>query len=288
MKQGWLIYSGSDAQTNQTYIDWFIKEAELQDLNLELILREDISIGIVANERSIKINGKSVSKPAFVVVRIMDPFLSLYLESCGIAVFNPSSISRVCNDKALTHHCISKLNIPMVDTLFFRKNNNPASPPLPYPFVAKETMGRGGSQVYYIEDHKGWENAVSVITDDFIVQSSNVKLGKDLRVFVVGREIVGAVLRESDHDFRANFKLGGSAKLYTLSEQEKSMIQKIVNHFNFGMVGIDFLIGTDDGLLFNEIEDVVGSRTLSAVSNINIVWKYVTYIKTTIEKRNSD
>ena len=54
---------------------------------------------------------------------------------------------------------------------------------------------------------------------------------------------------------------------------------KIVHAFDFGMVGIDFLIGQDGHLYFNEIEDIVGSRTLSHVSDLNILKEYVTYIK---------
>jgi gamma-F420-2:alpha-L-glutamate ligase len=114
---------------------------------------------------------------------------------------------------------------------------------------------------------------------DIIVQACNVQLGKDLRVFVVGEEIIGAVLRESSEDFRANFKLGGSARLYQLNETEEKMIRKIMHYFHFDMAGIDFLIGLDGELLFNEIEDVVGSRILSMVRGANILAAYVAHIK---------
>lgn len=105
-------------------------------------------------------------------------------------------------------------------------------------------------------------------------------------MFVVGKEIIGAVMRENSQDFRANFKLGGSARLYELQENELAIINKITSHFNFDMVGIDFLIDLDGELLFNEIEDVVGSRTLSAVSNVNILKKYIAHIKSEINERN--
>src|SRR5690625_6839454 len=88
-------------------------------------------------------------------------------------------------------------------------------------------------------------------------------MGKDLRVFVIGKQIIAAVLRVNNNDFRANFKLGGSAFLYHLTIDEVEMINKIINHFDFGLVGIDFLIDKEGNLLFNEIEDVVGSRILS-------------------------
>ncbi|MDY0396883.1 hypothetical protein RWE15_24520 [Virgibacillus halophilus] len=113
-----------------------------------------------------------------------------------------------------------------------------------------------------------------------IIQSSaDVQPGRDIRVFVVGKKIIGAVLRKSDNDFRANFTLGGTAEWYELSQSEKETIQTIINHFDFGMVGIDFLIDHTGRLLFNEMEDVVGSRTLSEVSEVNILKEYIKLIK---------
>lgn len=54
------------------------------------------------------------------------------------------------------------------------------------------------------------------------MQPTAVQMGKDLRVFVVGKEIIGAVLRESTTDFRANFTLGGDARLYSLNDSEEN------------------------------------------------------------------
>src|SRR5699024_12685425 len=112
-----------------------------------------------------------------------------------------------------------------------------------------------------------------------IIHNCAVQISKEVQVIIVGQEIIGAVLRDSKDDFRANFTISGSARLYEIKDAERQMIQKITTQFDLGMVGIDFLIGSDGSLLFNEIEDIVGSRTLSAVSDINIIQKYITHIK---------
>nr|WP_026681294.1 ATP-grasp domain-containing protein [Priestia megaterium] len=280
MSKGWLIYSKKDIDVNQSYINWFIKEASYQSIQLELIIREDITAGIINNARTVRVNGFPITKPEFAIVRTIDPLLSLHLEACDITVFNSSSISRICNDKALTHHRMHNLRIPMVDTLYSKKQYLTDTPPLAYPFIIKETAGRGGKQVFLIENDQQYTSISQVLANtELIVQPSTVEHGKDIRVFIVGKEIIAAVKRENDKDFRANFKLGGSASLYDLSDKERSMIQSIVNHFDFGMVGIDFLISYNGELLFNEIEDIVGSRTLSKVSDINILRTYMTYIR---------
>lgn len=280
MQTGWLIYSKQDAQQNKPYIDWFIEEARLQDLLLKLILREELTIGIINNARTIYFKNEIVNKPDFAVVRTIEPLLSTHLEACGVVVFNSSTIARICNDKALTHHHITDLAIPMVNTIFIKKEDMSDQPPMTFPFVIKETTGRGGAQVYLIETPYDWKQCISNLsTNNIIIQSCNVQLGKDIRVFVVGEEIIGAVLRESSEDFRANFKLGGSAYWYELHPKERAVIRKIITYFDFDMVGIDFLIGLNGELLFNEVEDIVGSRTLSAVSDINLLEQYVSHIK---------
>lgn len=287
MKQsGWLIYSQEDAKRNRSYIEWLIKEAQLQDLSLSLVLRENLSIGIMNNQQNILLNGSPIEPPSFAVIRTPEPMLNLFLENCGVSVFNSSAISRLCNHKAKTHYEINKLGIPMVDTYFLKRTNLQNSPPLPYPFVIKESVGRSGKQVYFIQSDQDWKASTDQFTSpDLIIQSSDVQLGKDVRVFIIGKEIIGAVMRISTVDFRANFGLGGKAKWYPLNDDERYVIEKIVQTYDFDLVGIDFLIDQNGNFLFNEIEDVVGSRILSATSNINLLEKYVSHIKEVLNKK---
>src|SRR5699024_9006274 len=140
--------------------------------------------------------------------------------------------------------------------------------------------GRSGKQVHYITNNEEWADAKKCLgTTDVIIQSTDVKIGHDVRVFIVGKEIVGAVLRKSTGGFRANFKLGGTAEYFPLDDEKIELIEKIIHHFDFDMVGIDFLISNEGKFLFNEIEDVVGSRILSATSDENILRKYILHIK---------
>jgi gamma-F420-2:alpha-L-glutamate ligase len=283
--KGWLIYNEKDAIENKTYIEWFIKEARKQELTLELIIREQLTIGITQNQHSILYNQSSTELPRFAIVRTVEPLLNLQLEYLGVSVFNSAKISDICNHKGKTYFEIAKLDIPMPKTLFLKSENLNQTPPLNYPFVIKEVAGRGGKQVHIIQNNKQWDNFLAHKTNtEYVIQDTNVQLGKDLRVFVVGKEIIGAVLRESKTDFRANYKLGGDASWYALASNEETLITKIIQQFDFGMVGIDFLIGHHGELIFNEIEDIVGSRTLSAVSDINILEKYVSLIKSKVTR----
>ncbi|WP_053219008.1 ATP-grasp domain-containing protein [Virgibacillus senegalensis] len=282
---GWLLYKKEDAVSNNAYIEWFIEECRKQDINLLLVLREELTIGVFNGKLEVKTNKKQ-SWPDFCVVRIVEPLLNKQLEMLGIKVFNSSEVSYLCNNKAVTHQKMAALGIPMVDTIFLQSDQLGDHLPMHPPFVMKEATGRGGKQVYKITDSAHWQTVrQKVRAKDVIIQDSAVQAGKDLRVFVVGDVIVGAVLRSNKADFRANFKLGGEAEWYELSQEEARMVRSIIDSFSFSMVGIDFLFSEDGKLLFNEIEDVVGSRTLSIVSDVNILAKYVKLIKKEMKER---
>ncbi|QDP40753.1 ATP-grasp domain-containing protein [Radiobacillus deserti] len=274
---GWIIYRKDDAKRNRSYIDWFVDECAKQSIELKLVLREEIEIGI--RNQALSLQAPYQLSPDFAIVRTIEPLLSAHLESLGIQVFNSSSISTMANHKGIAHQQIAKLGIPMVDTILFRKHDQVKHPPLPFPVVVKNAEGRGGKQVYLVHNIQKWQALNTQQWDaDWIVQSCDVQPGKDLRVFVVGKCIIAAVLRENKTDFRANFSLGGTAQLYELNQDELEIVQAIVRAFSFDLVGIDFLFSPEGDLLFNEIEDIVGSRTLSQLSSINLLQIYVSHI----------
>src|SRR5690625_5723465 len=85
---GWLIYNKKDALENESYIKWMIDEAKKQQLSVTLVLREDISTGIFANQQEIRLHNQPVRLPLFAIVRTIDPLLSHHLENAGVKTFN--------------------------------------------------------------------------------------------------------------------------------------------------------------------------------------------------------
>ena len=71
--------------------------------------------------------------------------------------------------------------------------------------------------------------------------------------------------------------------MYSLTADEQELVQKIIDLFNFDMVGIDFILDDNGNLVFNEIEDVVGARMLYQCSDIDIVKEYLSYISKKIK-----
>lgn len=286
---GWLLYNKEDAKRNETFISWFLEEAQKLAFEMSLVLKEELLYGI-RNHR-LYLEHQKFSLPDFVVMRHIDPLLTKQFELLGVRVFNTSFVADCCNDKAKTHQYLASSGIRMMDTIFLKTHELQVdSIPFDYPFVLKAVEGRGGQHVYLLTSKSELQALVSQLTShSIIIQKLGPVPGKDVRVFVIGNDIIGATLRTSSSSFKANVSLGGTSSLYQLCSSEKELVNKIVSRFNgeLGFVGIDFLFDEDGKFVFNEIEDVVGSRTLSANSTINVVKLYLQHIRTCITKAAS-
>jgi RimK family alpha-L-glutamate ligase len=283
---GWIVYTREESIRNELFINRFLDNAPSFEMDLKLVLVEELVIGIEGNNVILKYNGVQCTPPAFIIMRTIQPILSIHFEEMGSRVFNSASASFLFNHKFKTHQQLAKLEIQMMDTYYTKKHSLLDNElPLDFPFVIKACHGRGGNQVFKVIDQQELRSCLDNIDEEeIILQEVCPNPGKDLRVFIVGNEVIGAVLRESEIDFRANYSLGGNARFYELNESEKRVIQKILDHFTFDFVGIDFIFDENNSMIFNEIEDVVGSRTLSATSEVDCVMIYFQYIKNTLEK----
>ena len=279
--KGWLLYNRADAKRNEGYIAFHKEEGKKLDMQIELLYIEKIEFGVKHNEWYVLYEGQIISNPDFAIVRMNYPLLSRQLELLGIPVFNNSFVASICNDKAQTYQYVAKTGIPMVDSKFVHKKFLMEQlDTIPRPFVVKSVSGHGGQQVFLIEE--GAKDILPIydkLDDNVVIQPLVGSKRQDLRVYVVGNEIVGAVLRTGQNGFKSNFSLGGKAEYFELEEDEKEIVEKIIDLFDFGLAGIDFIIGDRGELIFNEIEDVVGSRMLYSCTDINIVALYLAYIK---------
>lgn len=277
---GWLIYSEYEAKRNQNYIDFYLEEGKKREIKFHLLIAERIEIGVKDSVWFLSYDGLAIKHPDFVICRIRYPLLTKQLEYMGIKTFNNSKISEIGNDKARTYQYVANANISIIDSVFCKKGfMKEKLETLSYPLIVKSTGGHGGTEVYLLEKREDISKVLSICQkEDVVIQPYISKSHQDLRVYVIGKKIIAAVLRTAKEDFRSNFCLGGDVRLYELSSREKEQIEKVIQLFDFGLVGIDFIIGDQGELLFNEIEDVVGSRMLYQCSNINIVDLYLEYI----------
>lgn len=281
---GWIIYFRQAAEYNRQYINFYIEEGAKLGVDIRLVLVEELEFGIKNNSWFIKHLKSESAYPDFVICRAIYPLLSRQLEYMGIKVYNNSFVSEICNDKAGTYQYLASTGIAMADSSFYKGLQlDDIISELKDERVVKAVEGHGGSQVFLLRpDQTGKKDMADIKQalngSDLVLQPKIGHKNQDLRVYVIGKEIVAAVLRRAKEGFKANFSLGGEVALYELSRDEQALVESIIDRFDFGLVGIDFLIADDGQLIFNEIEDVVGSRMLYKCSDINIVERYLKYI----------
>src|SRR5699024_245566 len=92
-----------------------------------------------------------------------------------------------------------------------------------YPFIIKEAFGSFGEQVYLIKNEKELINRLDALKNrPFLVQQFIASsFGQDIRLQVIGDEVVTAMKRTALDDFRANVTAGGTMEPYTASPEEK-------------------------------------------------------------------
>lgn len=283
-QQGWILYTQKERMRNRHYIDLYRDACERYDLSLKLGIYDPVQIWNETTRMRLAAFESSGGRPDFVINRTRDYKLAAALEKCGVTVYNHSSIAELGNHKAKACRFMEQNGIAMMPTVYGIQN-----PPW-YPAVVKSADGHGGTEVYWISDRQQmehWKRTIKQPQKEYLIQQAASDLGRDVRVYLIGNEIVASVLRSSGHDFRSNFCLGGSVRLYDLSQKERSLVKQVVSKLEdayaakrqslIGMAGIDFIFHHGQ-MVFNEIEDMAGARSLYSLSDYNIVDAYVEWI----------
>ncbi len=263
--KGLLVYDPYGAKRNAEFIEKLTASAKARGIELKLCLF-DANFSI----------DKDID---FAAVRTVAPALSAELEKRGIRVFNNSETSKIANDKWLTYSMCRKLGIPTVPTY----DKIPDEPLLPC--VVKSRNGHGGAEVYLTTtsaDLTQTCNGLTAVGKTYIVQKLATP-SKDMRLYMLGGEVVASVLRTSDADFRSNFSLGGKCELCPPTAEQVDIAKRVCARLRCDYVGIDFIPYNGD-LVLNEIEDVVGARMLYELTDIDIAEKFAEYIRSEIKK----
>lgn len=299
MNIAYIIYYDEEAKKNSGFIDMLKSECRKYDIALEYISFEKVNL---MSESSFENKFKKIF---FVINRTREYKLSLRFEKINVKVFHSSKITELGNNKYKTYCCLKEYfeknkNEPqgewIAHTVLVKADdlNNVLNDYIGKDYVIKSVDGHGGSQVFSLNDdgtklgsyRKNRDNAKNNIYKslqghDCVLQKRIDSDSNDIRVYIVFGKIYAAVLRHGNDGFKSNFSLGGSVEEYFLDEEQKKFIEKFIEAFGAGqlsMAGIDFILTRDGNLIFNELEEMVGSRMLYNCSKHDIVREYVEQI----------
>ena len=291
--KGWLIYDHEGAGRNPDYIDYHHTLGKKYGIEFDLVFAEELVTGDSREAGTgsdteiihrIRRREEHFSSPGFVIVRTICPKLNRALEQAGLPTYNSYRVSSVANHKGRCVELIrAETDVPTIPTTTFSPTEL-ADGLKAYPgYVLKTASGHGGTEVIRIPESGLSLEEVGIWSEkgeELILQPFVEGPGDDVRIFVVGDRIVGAVKRTAPPgDFRSNFSLGGSVVRFEPDTKMEGYVRQILRLFDFGMAGIDFLCDDQGGFIFNEIEDVVGARMLyRACPETDILDEYMRFL----------
>jgi RimK family alpha-L-glutamate ligase len=241
-----------DYETRKLVESFTAKEIQVRvcapDL-FDIIVDKDILKGI-------KYKGEDIELPQLVLVRLGAGILPFQLavlrhfEQAGVTVVNSSVAIETVKDKLRTSQILSRHNIPIPNTMLVRYpiDDNLITENIGYPCVVKVVTGSYGAGVYLCEKKRDYKKLV-----DFIEKLGNKKTlivqeylgerpGEDLRVLVIGGQVIGAMKRTApEGDFRANITNGGTGSLFEVTPEIDVIARETAQVLGLSIAGIDLL-----------------------------------------------
>ncbi len=266
MIRGALIYDAVGFERNQWFIQQFLDKAHSFNLDLKFYIHQTNELTL---ESLLEDNVK------FSIVRTISPTLSKLLEKNQIKVFNNSLVSEIANNKFKTYELCRFLDIPVMNTNVLKSYEQNFL----FPKVVKTVDGHGGNQVFLVNSN---DEVIDILNKykntQLIIQDVCSEVGKDMRIYLLDGKVLATVLRTAKSGFKSNYSLGGRVNLSTPNEQQLQIIAKLVEKLKPDFIGIDFIFNNGKWVL-NEIEDVVGTRMIYNLTDIDVVSLYLEHVK---------
>ncbi|AXH99329.1 ATP-grasp domain-containing protein [Sporosarcina sp. PTS2304] len=260
--KGYIYYTADEATRNQAFIDDLLKTSTSVGIDLEVLYEPP------------------TERADFILFRDRNSKLASQLENTGYRLINRASVQAIANDKLRTFELAMMLGIPTVPTT--RTDHQLPTVPL----VLKTRDGHGGSEVFLCKTDEQVDDVLKQFDPKNLIVQPFIESGAtDVRVFMLGEEVLGAVKRIGMKDsFKSNYTLGGTVEKYTLDDEQTRQVQMIARAISSDYIGIDFILPTTGGWLLNEIEDPVGARSLYVTHDFSVTKKLLTYVKEQLQK----
>ncbi|MDX1313949.1 MAG: RimK family alpha-L-glutamate ligase [Eudoraea sp.] len=200
-------------------------------------------------------------------------------------------ITRARN-KVRTLQIMSRNQIPIPETLF---SINPYNIEEQIkilggtPVVIKLQEGTHGLGVILAETKKSAKSLIdtfykmdmSILLQKFISEAN----GEDIRIFVVGDQVVASMKRSSPvEEFRSNVHRGAETEVVQISEKERKIALDAAKLLGLGVAGID-LIRSQKGPLLLEVNASPGLHGIETTTGINVAKEIVQYVEKQARKK---
>ena len=202
-------------------------------------------------------------------------------------VYTPNTSNGITNsrDKLRSLQILSKHDIGIPQTAFVRDRNDvlPAIERVGgAPVIIKLIEGTQGVGVILADNNKIAEAIIetlhgakqNVLIQKFVAESK----GKDVRAFVIGDRVVGAIRRVAQgQEFRSNVHRGGKAEAITLAPEYEATAVRAAQILGLRVAGVDMLEATG-GPQVMEVNSSPGLEGIEGATGLDIAGAVIDYI----------
>lgn len=208
------------------------------------------------------------------------------LNSWGVKTVNRAPVVAMCGDKLLTTAALSRHNVPSPVThiAFTPEAALEAIETMGYPVVLKPVIGSWGRLISKVNDREAAEALLEhksvlghFLHEIFYLQEYIKKPGRDIRIIMLGDEIVSAIYRSSEH-WVTNTARGASSTPCPVDDALAKIAHDASDAVGGGFLAIDVIEDPDRGYLINEINPTPEFRGSETATGADIPNKIIDYL----------
>jgi ribosomal protein S6--L-glutamate ligase len=192
-------------------------------------------------------------------------------------------------DKLLAHQLLARARVPMPITAFAHSPKDTkglVAVAGGAPVVLKLLSSTQGKGVLLAESRKAAERLVDAfrgLDANFLVQEFVEEAGgADIRAFVVGNKVVGAMRRQAAKgEFRSNLHRGGTASAAKLASDEREIAREAAKVLGLQIAGVD-LLQTGSGPKVLEVNSSPGLKGIEAATGKDIASLIIEHLETVV------
>jgi ribosomal protein S6--L-glutamate ligase len=283
MKIGILI-SSEPRQEVATGSTRFEEAASERGIDCERLYSPLFSFHVDGEECTVRYEGRLfegydalVYRPNFIEEPSLHAYVPELLMRAGVPVLNGRTDVDATKNKLVQHIRFLEEGIPMPQWAIAKRAEEAriAAVEIGFPVIVKTPFGTHGIGVFYAQDEESLLPIVDylrisdgnpVIVERFVEEAHR----KDLRVFVLGGEVIAAMERTAPNgDIRANAAQGGVGTAIELADEEKRLAIRVAELFRCEIAGVD-LLRSNDGPLVIEVNANPGFAELERATGEDI------------------
>lgn len=117
--------------------------------------------------------------------------------------------------------------------------------------------------------------SIAILVQEFIKEAE----GQDIRIFVVGRRVVAAMMRSGEKgEFRSNLHRGGTAEAVVVSPEERRLALKAAKSMGLNVAGVDMLRATR-GPVIMEVNSSPGLEGIEKATGTNVAKAIIDFLE---------